>query len=481
MKRTMSIKMKLWALVAILFTFQSCKTESAETSSNETEVSNEENPMENVEQNIDWVRNAVIYEVNTRQYTPEGTFAAFEKKLPQLKELGVDILWFMPIHPIGLKNRKETEESLGSYYSVRDYKAVNPDLGTVEEFKSLVATCHEMGFKVVLDWVANHTAPDHAWVEEHPEFYTRDAKGNYPVPPEGTDWWDVADLDYSNQEMRNEMISALKYWVDECDIDGYRCDMAGMVPLDFWLQARPQIEENKKLFMLAEWQDARFYEAFDFIYGWPLKNVFVELTEGESNVESLVKMSCEDNARWLLHDLDFDTWGPYNLSMNFVTNHDENSWEGTAIERWGSANKAFATLTFLAPGLPLIYSGQEVGNNKRLLFFEKDLFDWSDNDGYFDFYKDLVKMKHENTALAVGTNGGSFESFKIENEHVYAFFREGSDDALIAFFNMSNDAQTFALPEFGHLNNFEMNAGDELTLEAWEYKVETIKTMPDDK
>lgn len=472
----MEIRNWFLALMAASLILVGCDRK-APKNADETSVDStalETNEVEEMDQGIDWVKNAVIYEVNLRQYTLEGSFAAFEEHLPRLKELGVDILWFMPVHPIGLKNRKKTEASMGSYYSVKDYKAVNPDLGTLEEFKALVNKCHDMGFKVVLDWVANHSAPDHPWVEINPEFYTKDEDGNYPVPPAGTDWDDVADLDYSNMELRAAMTDALKFWVDECDIDGYRCDMAGMVPLDFWVDARAQLEANKKLFMLAEWQDAEFYKAFDFIYGWPLKNEFVGLVEGSGNVESLVKMSCEDNTRWLLHDLEFETYGPYNLSMNFTTNHDENSWEGSAIERWGAANRNFAALTFTAPGLPLIYSGQEVGNEKRLLFFEKDQIDWTDRGGFTDFYKDLVKLKTENTALWVGPTGGSFESFKIGNDHIYAFYREGKEDAFLAFFNISAEEQTFNYPNIENLSKFNIEV-KEHALGPWEYQFFTKK------
>lgn len=480
------MKVRNWFLVllSVLVLSFGCENKApkgADGSDTDSSALKNENPMEKEANNINWVSNAVIYEVNVRQYTPEGTFSAFEKKLPQLQELGVDILWFMPIHPIGMKNRKEDSTSMGSYYAVRDYKGVNPDFGTLEEFKVLVKTCHDMGFKVVLDWVANHSAPDNHWVDEHPDWYTKDEEGNSPIPPMGTDWWDVADLDYTNQEMRNAMIDALKFWVDECDIDGYRCDVAGEVPLDFWLEARPQIEENKKLFMLAEWEDPEFYKAFDFMYAWHLNHTMTAIYKGEETVKDLVEMSCEDAPRWLNHELEFETWGPYNHQMNFTTNHDENSWKENVIDRLGESNRMWAALSFMAPGLPLIYSGQEVGNDKTLLFFDKDEIDWTDRGGYFDFYKGLVKMKHENTALWVGENGASFESFKIDDENLYAFYRKGNADALIAFFNMSAEAQTFALPENEHLGEFGMTAGDELTLEPWSYKVETIKTTPDGK
>ena len=423
---------------------------------------------------IDWVKNAVIYEVNVRQYSPEGDFAGFEKHLPRLKKLGVDILWFMPIHPIGVKNRKETEESLGSYYAVKDYKGVNPDLGSLEEFKALVGKCHDMGFKVVLDWVANHSAPDNAWVEEHPDFYTKDEEGNYPIAPVGTDWWDVADLNYDNPDLRAAMVDAMKFWVDECDIDGFRCDVAGEVPLDFWVDARPQLEEKKRLFMLAEWEDANYYKAFDFTYAWHLNHLMTQISKGEEGVESIVKMSCEDAPRWLGHQLEFETAGDYNYQMNFTTNHDENSWKNSVFERLGGAHKMWAALSFTAPGLPLIYSGQEVGNSKTLKFFDKDEIDWS-QDSLSDFYKELTKMKHENTALWIGPEGGTFESFKISNEHIYAFYRKGSKDLMLAYFNMSGEKQEFAYSSNSFIPQFNLK-GNGMSLGPWQYKIFTAKS-----
>ena len=434
---------------------------SADTLQNNTMMSN--NPEE-------WIKNAVIYEVNVRQFTPEGTFDAFQKHLPRLKELGVDILWFMPIHPIGVKNRKMNENSLGSYYAVKDYTGVNPDFGTLSDFKALVQTCHEMGFKVVLDWVANHSAPDNHWVTEHPEFYTRDEKGNFPIPPMGTDWWDVADLNYDEPGLRKAMTEAMKFWVDECDIDGFRCDVAGEVPLDFWVDARPVLEENKKLFMLAEWEDVEFYKAFDFTYGWHLNHLMTEITHGNQNVDSLVKMSCKPVSNWLGSELEFKPYGVFSCQMNFTTNHDENSWKKSVIERLGDANRMWAVLAFTAPGLPLIYSGQEVGNEKTLEFFEKDEINWADRSDFTAFYQWLTKLKHENTALWIGPEGGSFEAFNMENPNIYAFYRKGSNDELLAIFNMSAVEQKLVLPKNEFVSKFRV---EKKTLGPWGYEVLT--------
>jgi len=213
----------------------------------------------------EWSKDAVIYQINTRQYSQSGTFKAVEQDLARIKSLGVDILWFMPIHPIGEVKRKG---SMGSPYAVKDFQAVNTDLGTLEDFKSLVDAAHAMDMKVIIDWVANHTAWDNALMTEHPDWYTRNEKGEMQHPPE-TDWYDVADLDYSKQGLRDYMTESLLYWVRDVGVDGYRCDVAGMVPTDFWNSVRPKLDAIKPVFMLAEWQDPELHEkAFDASYAW---------------------------------------------------------------------------------------------------------------------------------------------------------------------------------------------------------------------
>ncbi|MBI1183179.1 alpha-amylase [bacterium] len=461
----MKLKNTVLAMAAACL-LAACGGNSKKIADNETQPTDTLNqtPMKD----ISWVNNAVIYEVNVRQYTPEGNFAGFEKHLPRLKKLGVDILWFMPIYPIGVKNRKESEASLGSYYAVKDYTAVNPDFGSMDDFKALVDKCHEMGFKVVLDWVANHSAPDNIWVTEHPEYYTKDSAGNYPIPPLGTDWTDVADLDYDNAGLRQAMTEAMKFWVDNCDIDGFRCDVAGEVPLDFWVEARPQLEQNKPLFMLAEWEDVDYYKAFDFSYAWHFNHLMTEVSQGRATVDDIVEMSCRPVVNWMANDLE-GSYGVYNKQMNFTTNHDENSWKNSVFERLGAAHKMWAAMAFTVPGLPLIYSGQEVGNGKTLKFFDKDEIDWS-QDSLSGFYTDLVALKHTNDALWIGPDGGSFEPFKIEdNKNIYAFYRKGKQHSFMAFFNLSHKAQQFTIPEQEFLNDFELNA-NELTLKPWGYQ-----------
>jgi glycosidase len=359
-----------------------------------------------------WIKNATIYEVNVRQYTEEGTLAAFEQRLPKLKELGVDVLWFMPIQPIGKLNRKAVGDTFvqdlpnpdyvkywGSPYSISDYTTVNPRYGTVEDFKRIIQKCHEMDMYVVLDWVGNHTAWDNPWVSEHPDWYTHDSTGKItdPIGADGKSWgWtDVADLNYDNKDMRAAMIESMKFWVDECNLDGFRCDVAMEVPTDFWEEARAGIEEIKSVFMLAESEAHKpdqFNSAFDAYYGWEMHHVFNKLYNGEVNAHEVIRvMNDKDSLN-----------GTKAFPMNMITNHDENSWNGTIEERLGESWKSMAVLSYALRGIPLIYSGQEAGLKHRLSFFAKDEINWDapQAEEHFDFYKVLNEIK-ANPVLAV--------------------------------------------------------------------------------
>jgi glycosidase len=335
----------------------------------------------------DWAKYATIYEVNIRQYTSAGTINAFGEHLPRLRDLGVDILWFMPIQPIGKEKRKGL---LGSYYSIQDYTAVNPEFGTLEDFKRLVHRAHGMGFKVVLDWVANHSAWDNAWINKDPDWYTKDNEGNMIAP---YDWTDVADLNYDMYYMRQAMTEAMLFWVQEADIDGFRCDVAGEVPLDFWEDTRARLDQEKEIWMIAE--DGSQYwllnKAFNANYGWHFHHLMNQVAKGKTEASDLI------------HHFD-DIQRNYpegSYPMQFITNHDENSWAGTVFERLGEGHKAFATLSFTVPGMPLMYSGQEAGLNKRLKFFDKDVIDWSDT-SLQSFYTDLNDLKAQHPALWSG-------------------------------------------------------------------------------
>ena len=414
----------------------------------------------------EWTKNAVLYEVNIRQYTPEGTFKAFESHLPRLKELGVDILWIMPIHPISEKNRKG---SLGSYYAVKDYKGVNPEFGTLEDFKSLVNKAHEMGFKVIIDWVANHTGWDNQWITDHPEWYTKDSLGNI-IPP-NPDWSDIADLNFDSQPMRRAMIDAMDYWVKETNIDGFRCDVAWGVPQDFWEAATASLDSIKPVYMLAEDEDhpALLEKAFESNYAWKLHHILNEVAQGKKSAADIQKYYMDSVSRY----------SPGSFPMQFITNHDENSWQGTEYERMGEAVKTFATLTFTIEGIPLLYSGQESGLNKRLLFFEKDTINWS-NLEMQKYYQSLISLKKNNVALWNGAAGAPKVFVETSAPHqVLAFTREIDKNQVLAVFNLSAQPveATIQLPQSGDYQEYfsgettTLEKGSTIKLDKWGYQV----------
>lgn len=413
-----------------------------------------------------WAYNANIYEVNIRQYTPEGTFRAFETHLPRLKTLGVDILWLMPIHPIGVEGRKG---SLGSYYSIKDYKGVNPEFGTLEDFKHLVNTAHNMGMKVILDWVANHTAWDHPWITQHPDWYTKNANGEIipPVP----DWTDVADLNYDAQGLRDAMKDAMEYWVTETDIDGYRCDVAAEVPLDFWESVTPDLKGMKEIFMLAEAEGADLHnKAFDMTYGWEFHHILNEIAQGRQNV----------NDFWAYYDRVNLEYDDSDYRMMFITNHDENSWNGTVWERMGDAAYPLAVVTFGVPGMPLCYSGQEAGLNKRLKFFDKDTINWQPHP-MNDLYTRYFALRHNNSAIWSGERGGEMHKIQADSAgKVLSFIRKNGPDEFWLVVNLSRVQATVNLTSdqlAGIYKNVESGEnlvyeeGMEMVLPAWSYRV----------
>jgi glycosidase len=383
-----------------------------------------------------WSRNLGIYEVNIRQYSPGGTFAEFAEHLPRLKEMGVGILWFMPIHPIGEKNRKGT---MGSYYSVKDYFDVNPEYGTLEEFKALVDRIHGMDMYVILDWVANHSAWDNPLTRTHPDWYIRDVTGRF-VPPVA-DWSDVIDFNYSRPGLQRYMIKAMKFWVEEVDVDGFRCDVAGMVPLEFWERARHELDKIKPVFMLAEWESPVAHEkAFDMTYSWDFYHLLNRIARDQAPA-SAVMTYVETQKR---------KYPPDAYRMYFITNHDENSWNGTVYERLGDAATAMTALVMTMDGMPLIYTGQEIGLNKRLAFFEKDPITWRDHD-LTDFYGKLLDLKRRNRAMWNGRAGAEIEYIRNSNEQaVLAFIRQKGNDRVLALFNLDHAPQSVVLEGAAH-------------------------------
>ncbi|MFM9828698.1 MAG: alpha-amylase family glycosyl hydrolase [Sphingomonas sp.] len=418
-----------------------------------------------------WSRDAVLYQINTRQFTQEGSFASAEKQLPRLKALGVDILWLMPIHPIGEKNRKG---GLGSPYSVRDYYAVNPDFGTLADLKSFVGAAHKLGMHVILDWVANHSAWDNKLTSQHPDWYEHDWKGAFH-PTTWWDWADIIDFDYTKPALRQYMTGALKYWVKEAGVDGYRCDVAGQVPIDFWENVRAELDAIKPVFMLAEWEYPELHRrAFDATYAWGWEGPMHEIGAGRAGPDALYTYYAWNDGAWPVGA----------MRMLFTSNHDKNSWEGTEFERFGPNLANTMVLSFVSEGIPLIYNGQEAGNTKRLAFFERDPIVWRDHPNGA-FFKRLIALKKAHPALWNGAWGARMVPVvNSAPNKVLSFVRQKGDDKLLAMFNMSAQAQTVTLtdgPSAGRYRDWETGAAvtiadqASVTLPAWSYRVLTTR------
>ncbi|MGI9652894.1 alpha-amylase family glycosyl hydrolase [Chryseobacterium sp. RLHN22] len=375
----------------------------------------------------EWVKNATLYELNVRQFSEEGNFKAIEKQLPRLKKLGIDIIWLMPIHPIGEAHRKGT---LGSYYSVKDYYGINPEFGNAEDFRNLVNAIHDHGMYVILDWVANHTSWDNDLVEKHPDWYMKSRKGTFQST-RWRDYDDIIEFDYKNSDLRKYMTDALKFWITEYNIDGYRCDIASFIPLDFWENARAELDAIKPVFMLAEAEDKELHrKAFDATYNWNLWNILHKIATTETSIKSLTEAYIAE------HVSIFPKEG---MRMNFIDNHDKNSWEGNQYSNFGDALKAAIVFTVLMDGIPLIYNGQEAGLNRSLEFFEKDPIEWKNHE-IETLYSTLFYLKHQNQALWNGNHGG--EIVRVINDRmdqVISFVREKNGDKVISFINLSRD------------------------------------------
>lgn len=416
----------------------------------------------------EWSRSATIYQINTRQFTPEGTFKAAEKQLPRLKELGADILWLMPIHEIGRKNRKGT---LGSPYAVKDYYSVNAEFGTMDDLKDFVKSAHGLGLHVILDWVANHTAWDNILVTEHPEWYIRDWKGDF-CPTPWWDWDDIIDLDYDRPEVRRYMTEAMEYWVREIDIDGYRCDVAGFVPTEFWNNVRRELDAIKPVFMLAEWENRDLHaEAFDMTYAWSWNDMVHKITLGQADVTLLF-------VYYAWNDKAFPADG---MRMLFVSNHDKNAWEGTEFEQFGDGLEAAIALSVVSEGMPLIYNGQEAGNPRRLAFFERDPIEWREHP-LGALYKKLFALKKEHSALWNGAWGARMvRVFNNVPAKVLSFVRQNEHDKVFAVFNLSPESQTVTFRDhLYHGNYVDFSGGETVELDAssiklapWEYRIYT--------
>jgi 1,4-alpha-glucan branching enzyme len=415
----------------------------------------------------DWSKNVVLYEVNVRQYTDEGTFNAFAKHLPRLKTLGVDVLWFMPTFPIGVVNRKG---ELGSYYSVKDFMDVNPEFGTLEDFKKIIDKTHELGMYVMLDWVPNHTSWDNKLALDHPEFYVKDSTGKF-TPPIGTDWTDVIQLDWIQKGLQDYMIEAMSFWV-KMGVDGFRVDHPHNTPKEFWERARTELNKIKPVLMLAEHEGpGNFMEkGFDMNYAWELHHLLNSVAQGKDSANAIAKYFSRE---WAVY--------PNNVyRLMFLTNHDENSWAGTIDSLMGDAQRAFGTLIFTAQGVPLIYSGQEACLDKKLKFFVRDTIEW-DTCNMTGFYANLIKLKKENAALWNGDFGGPMIKIKTNKDNkIFAFCREKENNRVVVFLNLTKKSVSFkpALKNLdgeyteyfnGERTTFPISVN--LTLNPWGYKV----------
>ena len=427
---------------------------------------------------------AVIYEANIRQYSLEGTFEEFTKDIPELKKLGVKVIWLMPIFPISETKRKATgganskfasdfpeeEQSkyLGSYYAVSDFTKINPEFGTIKDFRKLVKTAHENGIYVILDWVPNHTGWDHTWLKTNKDFYTQNEKGEV-IHPKNTDWTDVADLNYDNKELQEAMVSDMKYWINEENIDGFRCDVAGSVPTEFWQFAIPKLRAEKDIFMLAEAWEPELLKGslFDMAYAWDGHHLFNDLASGKKTVEDLKKyIDFTYNKRYEQDD----------ILMNFVTNHDENSWNGTIQERMGDKAEMLTALSYMLPGMPLIYSGQEYDLNHRLKFFEKDSIPKTKGKT-FSLLEKLGELKNTNLALNGGKEKANFKVIDA-GEKIFALERFKNDKTILFIANFSDESTKISISRKGEYKEFlsdkivEFNGNDgTIDLSPYQYKI----------
>ena len=433
--------------------------------------------IDNPTHSIDWIKNNVVYEVNTRQFNSGGTFKSFMPEIPRIKALGVDVLWFMPVYPIGQLNRKG---GLGSYYSIKNYHEINPEFGTMDDFKATVNAAHAQGMKVILDWVGNHTAWDHPWVAEHPDWYVHDSTGKIVTP---WDWTDVAQLNFKNPELRKAMIAEMQFWVKECNIDGFRCDVAFLVPRSFWEEARIALEKDKPLFMLAEMENNKdidpnppgyMEKAFDAYYGWTLHSASADCAKGKITGREFVNKFTEARALFPAKA----------MMLSFLSNHDENTWNGTIEEKYADKWQVFSVLNYtLQNSLPLIYNGEEANNTKRLLFFEKDpITSWSDTSRYA-WYRTMNRLKHTHPALQNGAWGAKEEVLKVTggDENIYAFRRTGEGQTVTVIVNLSSKQQWIQSVGDRTLNGTEKtyvkspvtikHIGQGMPLDAWGYAV----------
>ena len=426
--------------------------------------------------NEEIISKAVLYEANIRQYSVEGSFNAFAEDLPKLKKMGVKIIWLMPINPI---SNTKSKGPLGSYYAVSNYTKVNPEFGTLKDFKSLVNKAHQLGMYVILDWVPGHTGWDHVWIKENSDYYLKNRKGEIIDPIDfrtgkSFGWTDVADLNYKNMQMREALRKAMVYWVEETNIDGYRIDQAYAVPQEFYNKTFAILKRIKPLFLLAETDiyhpgGLDLVKKFDASYDWPGHHLSKKVARGQKNALNYSRHIERTIKRY----------GPENIVVNFVSNHDENSWNGTIEESYGKAAYAFMALNYTITGMPLVYSGQEYDLNKRLHFFEKDSFP-KVSGKTMEFLQQLGALKNNHKALTSGLSGGSFKRLlNSKNDQILAFERERDGDTIVFIANLSKDYAQFTLPYEGNFKRFQdfknkrLSSSYQYDMKPWEFWILT--------
>lgn len=407
-----------------------------------------------VDGHLAWIVQGNIYEVNVRQYTPEGTFNAFAKHLDRLKGMGVQTLWFMPLSPISKVDRKGT---LGSYYAVADYTAVNPEYGTLSDWKRLVNLIHTKGMKVLIDWVPNHTGGDNRWLTEHPDFFIKDSTGKAAV---AQDWSDTRQLDYGNPVMQDSMIAAMRFWLVNTKIDGFRCDVAWNVPGTFWKRCIGELKKIKNVFMLAEGDNAYLPEnGFDAVYPWKMFHAMTQVASGERTALTL-------DSVWE----DMKKMYPANtIQLYFTSNHDENSWNKADYGVFpGAVHAPFAVFSqTMARSVPLVYSGQEEPVLRPIAFFEKDPIRF----GKFmraAFYRKLLTLRMKNPALAENATFRKVDAGN--NSALYAFVRERAGNKVLVILNLSAAEQEIMIKDrslHGNPYNVFMGAKEKLSGKAW--------------
>lgn len=461
--------MKLKSVFLLSLLIWSCQEQPEEARRPEIKTV-DEIPFEPITDEV--ISKAVLYEANIRQYSNEGSFNAFAKDLPQLKKMGVKIIWLMPINPISTTKSKGP---LGSYYAVSDYTKVNPEFGTLEDFKALVDKAHQLGMYIILDWVPGHTGWDHVWIKEHSDFYLKNRKGEIIDPIDfrtgkSFGWTDVADLNYNNMEMREALRQAMVYWVKETNIDGYRIDQAYAVPQDFYDKTFTALKALKPVFLLAETDiyhpgGLGLVSKFDASYDWPGHHLSKEVAQGLKNTRDYTRHIKQTLRRY----------GPENIVVHFVSNHDENSWNGTIEESYGKAASIFMAMNYTVPGMPLIYSGQEYDLNKRLHFFEKDSFPKTVGKT-MKLLEQLGALKNNHPALESGAKGGSFRQISTTNpSRVFAFERGKAGDTLVVVANLSKDYAQFTMPFEGNFKRFQdfktkrLSSSYQYDMKPWEF------------